>query len=58
MSQVILGGQGTDIGGERKFKRENNVFLTFGLFKLPLAPTICPWVSKDGLMYSKRKLSR
>ena len=58
MPLLILGDPGADSGRNRKSKRaekygtkksKGNLF--FRPFRLSLAPTICPWVSEDGLYY-------
>ena len=54
---LILGDPGADSGGKGKTKRagKNGAKITFlrAIFfhplSLSLAPTICPWVSEDGL---------
>ena len=44
-NNFILGDPEADSGGEGKSKRA-----VFGPFRLSLVPTICPWVSEDGLV--------
>ena len=55
-TEIILKDLGADSGGKGKSKREKkendakNYFSLrhfYRLFRLSLAPTICPWVSED-----------
>ena len=48
----ILGDPGADNGGERKSKRAGK----YGPFRLSFAPTICPWVSEDGMVETHSEL--
>ena len=63
----MLAEPGADSGGEGKSKQAENMAqkkskelfspftflpaLFFRLFRLSLTPTICPWVSEDGLTW-------
>ena len=59
---LILGDPGADSGGKGKTKRagKNGAKITFlraiffHPFSLSLAPTICPWVSEDGLRWAQK----
>ena len=54
-TEIILKDPGADSGGKGKSKREKKIGAKnyfslrhfYRLFRLSLAPTICPWVSED-----------